>query len=109
PDLLGELLTVEPGALVDTSVSQVDDGDLLTCAAGGHAVDLALHLVERLDSVAACAQVRRRLHFEPTAEPPTHWWGCRCPAPLGGGRPGRAPVTYAVGLAARARGEPGHR
>ena len=73
PDLLGELLTVEPGALVDTSVSQVDDGDLLTCAAGGHAVDLALHLVERLDSVAACVQVRRRLHFEPTAEPPTHW------------------------------------
>ena len=73
PDLVAELLAVEPGALVDTSVSQVDDGDLLTCAAGGHAVDLALHLVERLDSVAACVQVRRRLHFEPAAEPPTYW------------------------------------
>ncbi len=73
PDLAGELLSVEPGALLDTAASTVDDGDLVTCAAGGHAVDLALHLVERLDSAQACVRVRRELHFEPTAEPPTHW------------------------------------
>lgn len=73
PDLVGELLEVEPGALVDTATSRVDDGDLVTCAAGGHAVDLALHLVERLDSLEAAVQIRCRLHFEPTGEPPTHW------------------------------------
>lgn len=73
PDLAGELLSVEPAALLDPAASTVDDGDLVTCAAGGHAVDLALHLVERLDSPEACAGVRRQLHFEPTEEPPRHW------------------------------------
>ena len=73
PDLLGELLAIEPGALVDTSASRVDDGDLITCAAGGHAVDLALHLVQRMDCAAAAVRIRRALHFEPPAEPPTHW------------------------------------
>ena len=72
PDLAGELLSVEPGALLDTAASTVDDGDLVTSAAGGHAVDLALHLVERLDSAQACVRVRRQLHFEPTEEPPRH-------------------------------------
>lgn len=71
PDLAGELLAVEPSALLDTAASAVDDGDLVTCAAGGHGVDLALHLVERLDCAPVCVQVRRQLHYEPTSEPPT--------------------------------------
>lgn len=72
PDLASELMATEPGALLDTAASTVDDGDLVTCAAGGHAVDLALHLVERLDSAKACVRIRRQLHFEPTGEPPRH-------------------------------------
>lgn len=64
------LIDAEPGVLIDTGASQVDDGDLVTCAAGGHAVQLALHLIERLAGTEACVRVRRSLHFEPPEEPP---------------------------------------
>lgn len=61
-DLLDALSRTDPSALVDTEVALVDDGDLVTLAGDGESIDGALHVVARLDSARAAADVRQTLH-----------------------------------------------
>jgi len=60
-DLLAE---IDPAVLVDGEARVVDDGDLVTSAGVTAGIDMALHLVARLDSVEAAEQERRRLQYD---------------------------------------------
>jgi transcriptional regulator GlxA family with amidase domain len=46
----------------------VDDGDVITAAGVSAGIDMALHLVGRLDSPARAREVRRHIQYDP--EPP---------------------------------------
>jgi transcriptional regulator GlxA family with amidase domain len=46
----------------------VDDGNVITSAGVSAGIDMALHLVARLDSVDAARQVKREIQYEP--QPP---------------------------------------
>jgi transcriptional regulator GlxA family with amidase domain len=46
----------------------VDDGDVITSAGVSAGIDMALHLVARLDSADAARQVKREIQYEP--QPP---------------------------------------
>jgi len=46
----------------------VDAGDVVTAAGVSAGIDMALHLVERLDSTEMARQVRRYIQYDP--EPP---------------------------------------
>jgi transcriptional regulator GlxA family with amidase domain len=54
--------------LVDTYARFVDDGDVVTSAGVSAGIDMALHLVARLETVAIARQVKRAIQYEP--EPP---------------------------------------
>jgi len=60
-DALGRL---DPSILVDTEARFVDDGDVVTSAGVSAGIDMALHLVERLESAEAAGEVRRALQYE---------------------------------------------
>jgi transcriptional regulator GlxA family with amidase domain len=53
---------------VDADARYVDDGDVVTAAGVSAGIDMALHLVARLDSVERAQQVRRYIQYDP--EPP---------------------------------------
>ncbi|GEL93826.1 DJ-1/PfpI family protein [Cellulomonas composti] len=63
-----ELALLDPSVLVDTEARFVDDGDVVTSAGVSAGIDMALHLVARLDSVEAARIVRRGIQYDP--EPP---------------------------------------
>ena len=63
-----ELVGLEPAVLADTEARWVDDGDTVTSAGVSAGIDMALHLVERLESTAMARQVRRGIQYDP--EPP---------------------------------------
>ena len=51
--------------LVDTEARFVDDGDVVTSAGVSAGIDMALHLVARLESVDEARAVRRRIQYDP--------------------------------------------
>ncbi len=63
-----ELAAIDPSILADTEARFVDDGDVVTSAGVSAGIDMALHLVARLESVAAARAVRRQIQYDP--EPP---------------------------------------
>ena len=63
-----ELVELDPSVLVDTEARWVDDGDLVTSAGVSAGIDMALHLVHRLESRDMARQVRRGIQYDP--EPP---------------------------------------
>jgi transcriptional regulator GlxA family with amidase domain len=60
---LDELTALDPSVMVDTQARYVDDGDVVTSAGVSAGIDMALHLVERLESPAASAAVRRQIQY----------------------------------------------
>jgi transcriptional regulator GlxA family with amidase domain len=53
------------GIAVDEEARFVDDGDVVTSAGVSAGIDMALHLVSRLDSVEAAREVRRYIQYDP--------------------------------------------
>lgn len=60
-----ELFAIDPSVLGDTEARFVDDGDVVTSAGVSAGIDMALHLVARLDSVEAARGVRRGIQYDP--------------------------------------------
>ena len=60
-----ELAAVDPSVLIDTEARFVDDGDVITSAGVSAGIDMALHLVARLESPDAARAVRREIQYEP--------------------------------------------
>ena len=67
-DAFDELAELDPSILVDTEARWVDDGDTVTSAGVSAGIDMALHLVHRLDSRDMARRVRRGIQYDP--EPP---------------------------------------
>ncbi|RYV50300.1 DJ-1/PfpI family protein [Pengzhenrongella frigida] len=61
-----ELAAIEPSVLPDTEARFVDDGDVITAAGVSAGIDMALHLVARLESREVAAQVRRAIQYDPS-------------------------------------------
>ncbi len=60
-----ELADLDPSVLADTEARFVDDGDVVTSAGVSAGIDMALHLVARLDSVDEARAVRRGIQYDP--------------------------------------------
>jgi transcriptional regulator GlxA family with amidase domain len=56
------------GARVDPDARFVDDGNVVTAAGVSAGIDMALHLIARLDSVEQAQKVRRYIQYDP--QPP---------------------------------------
>lgn len=67
-DAFDELVALDPSILVDTEARWVDDGDTVTSAGVSAGIDMALHLVDRLESRDMAQRVRRGIQYDP--EPP---------------------------------------
>ena len=67
-DAFDELAELDPSILVDTEARWVDDGDTVTSAGVSAGIDMALHLVDRLESRDMARRVRRGIQYDP--EPP---------------------------------------
>jgi transcriptional regulator GlxA family with amidase domain len=67
-DAFEELAELDPSILVDTEARWVDDGDTVTSAGVSAGIDMALHLVDRLESREMARRVRRGIQYDP--EPP---------------------------------------
>ena len=63
-----ELAALDPSVAADTEARFVDDGDVITASGVSAGIDMALHLVARLDSYQMARQVRRAIQYDP--EPP---------------------------------------
>jgi transcriptional regulator GlxA family with amidase domain len=63
-----ELLALDPTISPRPDERFVDDGDVITAAGVSAGIDMALHLVRRLDSADAARQVRRGIQYDP--QPP---------------------------------------
>lgn len=63
-----ELARLDPSVLVDTETRFVDDGDVITSAGVSAGIDMALHLVARLESVDVARGVKRQIQYDP--DPP---------------------------------------
>ncbi|MDT0164308.1 DJ-1/PfpI family protein [Actinotalea sp. AC32] len=64
-DHLDELAELDPSILLDTEARFVDDGDVITSAGVSAGIDMALHLVARLESVDVARAVRHDLQYDP--------------------------------------------
>ena len=60
-----ELVQLEPDVLADTEARFVDDGDVVTSAGVSAGIDMALHLVARLESPDVARTVRRAIQYDP--------------------------------------------
>ena len=60
-----ELAALDPTVLRDTESRFVDDGDVVTSAGVSAGIDMALHLVARLDSPEEASLVRLDLQYDP--------------------------------------------
>jgi transcriptional regulator GlxA family with amidase domain len=67
-DAFDELVALDPTVLADTEARFVDDGDVVTSAGVSAGIDMALHLVGRLESPDAARAVRRAIQYDP--QPP---------------------------------------
>jgi transcriptional regulator GlxA family with amidase domain len=63
-----ELLALDPTIEARPDDRFVDDGDVITAAGVSAGIDMALHLVARLDSVEAARATRRGIQYDP--QPP---------------------------------------
>ncbi|MGV8965121.1 MAG: DJ-1/PfpI family protein [Cellulomonas sp.] len=63
-----ELAEIDPSVLTDTEARFVDDGDVITSAGVSAGIDMALHLVARLENRTVATQVRRAIQYDP--DPP---------------------------------------
>ncbi|QDW63604.1 DJ-1/PfpI family protein [Oerskovia sp. KBS0722] len=63
-DHVDDLARLDPSILVDTETRFVDDGDVVTSAGVSAGIDMALHLVERLENAEVAEEVRRALQYE---------------------------------------------
>ena len=61
-----ELAEIDPSVLADTEARFVDDGDIVTSAGVSAGIDMAFHLVERLESPEAAAAVRYEIQYDRT-------------------------------------------
>jgi transcriptional regulator GlxA family with amidase domain len=57
------------GVDVDRDARFVDTGEVVTAAGVSAGIDMALHLVERLDSAERAEEVRRYIQYEPAPTP----------------------------------------
>lgn len=64
-DAFDELVALEPTVLADTEARFVDDGDLITSAGISAGIDMALHLVSRLEGLEAARAVRWEIQYDP--------------------------------------------
>ncbi|MBO3086945.1 DJ-1/PfpI family protein [Cellulomonas dongxiuzhuiae] len=62
---LDALASADRSVLVDTDARFVDDGDVVTSAGVSAGIDMALHLVARLESRATARLVRRGIQYDP--------------------------------------------
>ncbi|NMR21300.1 DJ-1/PfpI family protein [Cellulomonas fimi] len=60
-----ELAALDPSITADTEARFVDDGDVVTASGVSAGIDMALHLVARLESREIAAQVRRAIQYDP--------------------------------------------
>jgi transcriptional regulator GlxA family with amidase domain len=60
-----ELAEIDRSVLADTEARFVDDGDVVTSAGVSAGIDMALHLVARLESVEEARTVRRGIQYDP--------------------------------------------
>lgn len=60
-----ELAEIDRSVLADTEARFVDDGDVVTSAGVSAGIDMALHLVARLESVEEARAVRRGIQYDP--------------------------------------------
>ncbi|HEY7045819.1 MAG TPA: DJ-1/PfpI family protein [Jatrophihabitantaceae bacterium] len=65
---LDELAALDPSIQLRPDARFVDDGDMVTAAGVSAGIDMALHLVMRLDSADAARRVKREIQYDP--EPP---------------------------------------
>lgn len=71
-DRFDELVQLDPSIMVDTEARFVDDGDVVTSAGVTAGIDMALHLVSRLETPAVARAVQRVIQYQGSAEP---WFG----------------------------------
>jgi len=64
-DAFDELADLDPSVLADTEARFVDDGDVVTSAGVSAGIDMALHLVARLESPQMARRVRRGIQYDP--------------------------------------------
>lgn len=62
---LDALVAAEPSVLVDVDARFVDDGDVVTSAGVSAGIDMALHLVARMESPEVARGVRRGIQYDP--------------------------------------------
>jgi transcriptional regulator GlxA family with amidase domain len=60
-----ELAAIDGSVLIDTEARFVDDGDVVTSAGVSAGIDMALHLVARLESADMARGVRRGIQYDP--------------------------------------------
>lgn len=60
-----ELAALDGATLADTEARFVDDGDVITSAGVSAGIDMALHLVARLESPDVARAVRRQIQYDP--------------------------------------------
>jgi transcriptional regulator GlxA family with amidase domain len=65
---LDELASLDPSIKIDSAARFVDDGDVITAAGVSAGIDMALHLVVRLQSADRARSIRRGIQYDP--EPP---------------------------------------
>lgn len=63
-DFAGKLAAIDGTIAVRASDRYVDDGDIITSAGVSAGIDMAFHLVERLDSAEAAAEVRQGTQYD---------------------------------------------
>lgn len=65
-DAFDELAEIDPSVLADTEARFVDDGDIITSAGVAAGIDMAFHLVARLESPQAADAVRHGIQYDRT-------------------------------------------
>ena len=67
-DNLDELAALDATIVIRPDARYVDDGDVITAAGVSAGIDMALHLVVRLDSADAARRTKREIQYDP--DPP---------------------------------------
>ncbi|WP_454043601.1 DJ-1/PfpI family protein [Cellulosimicrobium sp. Marseille-Q8652] len=60
-----DLAEIDASVVLDTEARYVDDGDVVTSAGVSAGIDMALHLVARLESPDVARAVRRAIQYDP--------------------------------------------
>jgi transcriptional regulator GlxA family with amidase domain len=67
-DSFDEIVAIDRSVVVDTEARFVDDGDVVTSAGISAGIDLALHLVARLESSTVARAVKREMEYQSLAD-----------------------------------------